>query len=267
MALRDTLLHNASFIFEDNIFYQSGLERSRDFEKTYIKLREKEGRVYDDETLKNLSAIIKQDSLTNEWASRKESFKKLLYFLNQRKKTLSILELGCGNGWLSHNLITALNVEVCGMDVNETELLQGARVFKDVQKLSFVYGDIFSVNLEPQQFDVIILSSSIQYFPNVKRLLRTLLQLLTSTGEILILDSPFYLSLGKADAARKRSSDYFQTIGFQDMKAHYFHHTMEDLKYFSFKILYDSSSLVARVQRKLLKKVLPVFPIIRINNT
>ncbi len=54
----------------------------------------------------------------------------------------AILELGCGNGWLSHLLSQSLQRDVCGIDVNRTELTQAARMFGHDQRLSFIAADI-----------------------------------------------------------------------------------------------------------------------------
>jgi SAM-dependent methyltransferase len=264
MTLRHSLHENRSFIFENNVFYQSKYECSKNFENTYVKLRRKEGRLHDDETLKILPEI--HDHALNEWLLRKASLKKLIEHLNDKKNRL-ILEVGCGNGWLSHKLATALEIEICGIDVNEIELLQGARAFGDLENVSFVYGDIFTVNFTGLKFDAIVLASSIQYFSNVKLLLQRLLELLTPLGEILIIDSSFYPSLFEADQARKRSYAYFQSLGSSEMNEHYFHHTVDELKGFNCKILYNPASIFTLMQRKLFRNTLPAFPFIQIKRS
>jgi ubiquinone/menaquinone biosynthesis C-methylase UbiE len=264
MILRNSLLENSSFTLEGALFYQSGVERSGSFEKAYIELRKRENRIYDDATLKLLPEIKDPASLKNEWFLRKASLKKLVELLAHQNKKLIILELGCGNGWLSHQLSAALHAEICGMDVNELELHQAARVFGDTKDLSFVYGDIFAANFKNLQFDTIILASSIQYFPNLKLLIERLLTLLTTAGEILIIDSPLYPSIADVNEARKRSHQYFQSVGFPEMSERYFHHTLGDLKTFTHTMAYDPSSIKALFKRNILRQKLPVFPHIKI---
>src|SRR6185369_492378 len=104
-----------------------------------------EQRVYSDDVVRNLPDFSEQSTLKKEWDIRKITVRKLIKYLEKKNEKLSILELGCGNGWLSHQLAASLNAEVFGVDVNETELLQGARIFKDDQNLSFLCADIFSV--------------------------------------------------------------------------------------------------------------------------
>jgi ubiquinone/menaquinone biosynthesis C-methylase UbiE len=265
MTLQRELLANPFFTFENNIFYQKELSRTTSFETEYIGVRKKENRVYTDEILQNLPSLPDNHLLKEEWLARNASLKKIAAYL-KRKNQIKILELGCGNGWLSANLAKHLNAEVCGLDINETELLQGAGVFRDLKNLSLIYSDIFTVDFRTLQFDVILIASSIQYFPDLHSLLNKLLQILAPAGEILILDTPFYNSQYEVDAARKRSHEYFQSLASPDMKTKYFHHTLQGLKHFNHNILYNPSALFTRIKRKLLNKKLPMFPIIQIKH-
>jgi ubiquinone/menaquinone biosynthesis C-methylase UbiE len=239
------------------------LDRSKRFEANYIKARTKENRVYTDEIVKRLPNIPKNHPLKKEWAARKASFKKLIKVL-QTKSNTHIFELGCGNGWLSRNLANSINAEVCGMDVNEIELLQGARVFDGCQNLSFVYADIFTAHFDKQIFNTIIMAASIQYFSDISRLIKRLQELLSPDGEIYIIDTPFYSSLNDASLARQRTVDYFTKAGVVEMADQYHHHTLDALADFKPEILYNPTSPINKIRGKLPGIETPVFPIIRI---
>ncbi len=90
--------------------------------------------------------------------------RRLLRYLKARGGSGPLLELGCGNGWLSRRLAEGLRCEVCGVDVNRAELAQAARVFAASPRLSFVAGDIHTLPLPPPRFDAIVLPACIQYF-------------------------------------------------------------------------------------------------------
>src|SRR5690349_16122500 len=115
------------FYSEDGLFFQHGLSRVSTFEKSYISLREKESRVYSDEEVKILPFIRKDHALHREWQIRKTTAENMVGYLD-RKEIRSILEIGCGNGWLTRYLFDCLAVTCCGVDVNETELKQAVRV-------------------------------------------------------------------------------------------------------------------------------------------
>jgi ubiquinone/menaquinone biosynthesis C-methylase UbiE len=264
MTLRDQLLLNPSLEYKNNIFYQKDFQRNNVFEKIYIKVREREHRVYSDEVVRGLPEFNCNTTYQIEWGMRKKSAAQLLKQL-QATDVSSILELGCGNGWLSNKLVRNLTAEVCAVDINEIELLQGARVFREQQNLSFVYADIFGPALEKQKFDTIILSGCIQYFKDLTSLIFRLFELINVEGRIYILDSPIYASAADTAAARKRSQSYFESLGFPEMAERYVHHTFQELNDFNCKVLYSPKNLLTLFQRKILQNELPIFPMISIS--
>ncbi len=266
MTLRNILLNNSSFTFEQNVFCQKEIDNLNAFEKNYINLREREHRVYSDEVVRNLPAIAESHALRKEWLIRKITMKKLVEHFKKRNYKTLILELGCGNGWLCHHLAISLNAEILGLDINETELLQGAKLFGATQNLSFICADVFTVDLKSQSFDFILLASSIQYFSNLKRLISRVLELLKPSGEIHIVDSPIYTSTIKANEAKARSLDYFNSRGVPEMANNYFHHLMVDLKSFNHQVLFMPHSLVSLFKRKILRIPQGIFPWILIKH-
>jgi ubiquinone/menaquinone biosynthesis C-methylase UbiE len=263
MTIREQLLNNSNLSLENNIFYQKNLHRTRAFEAEYIKIRTKENRVYPDEVVMQLPDIAASHTLHHEWQARKASLQKLMKILATQDRT-SILELGCGNGWLSHYLAMLSNAEICALDVNETELLQGARVFHEYKNITFIYADIFTVVFPAEMFDTIVLAASIQYFPQIKVLMERLFPILKQDGEIYILDSPFYASSAEANAAKVRSENYFHNANAPGMASQYYHHTVKDLSDFKTSLLHNHKSIVSILGKKVLRKAVPVFPIIKL---
>ena len=264
MSLKNKLLLDSVFSYQNNIFYQSNF-RHPSFEQAYLKLREKEDRIYDDSVVKQLPEFNKNHPYKKEWDMRKSTLHFLIEYLRKIESLQYIMELGCGNGWLAHNLAVSLSSEICAVDVNETELLQGARVFKDIPNLSFVYTDIFSSALKSQKFNAIVLAGSVQYFRDLRALILRLAEFTESHGKIYIADSPFYSSPADALAARKRSVTHFTSLGFPEMADQYFHHTLDELKDFDYKIVYNPKSAVTLIKRKIFRRSSSVFPILCIN--
>ncbi|MBI1768797.1 MAG: class I SAM-dependent methyltransferase [Bacteroidetes bacterium] len=247
---------DSSFLRKNKILYQKDLERLNSFEYIYTQLRRKENRVYTDEIVESLP-VIKGNHLSNdpflkkEWQIRTRSLKKLVNYF-KKKKPMSLLELGCGNGWLSHHLAVSFpHGNILAMDINETELLQGQRVFGRLYpNLTFIRADIFSCDLGNQKFDFIILAGTIQYFPDLNELIDKLLQLLSPYGEVHILDSPFY-SPNELDGARRRSEDYFRELGYPEMNSRYHHHSWKELEGYNYKILYNPFSFLNKLYQKI----------------
>lgn len=235
---------------QGEVVYLTSPVESRTREQLYISVREKEGRLYPDEVLQYLPEIPARHPLSREWQMRAASLRRLLKYLWAIKKPLQILDLGCGNGWMSRHLAENSTNRVFALDMNEAELAQGARVFKDYPNLTFYYGDIFQDIFPEQRFDMILLASSVQYFPDIKRLVLCLNELLSGNGEIHILDSPFYTA-ENVEAARERTRTYYRKIGYPEMASKYYHHLLSDITTFNPEMLYNPGSIPRRIRKKI----------------
>jgi ubiquinone/menaquinone biosynthesis C-methylase UbiE len=206
----------------------------KEFETGYLNVRQKEGRVLNDSEVIELPHL-KNHKHSREWALRAKSAKRLkTYFQNSNQGFL--LDLGCGNGWFSNLLAKNFRLQVAGLDVNQQELEQAARLFSD-QNIFFIRGDIFHISLPEQVFSYVTVNASIQYFQDPAALINRLFELLIKDGEIHIIDSPFYKQ-NEVAAARERTRAYYSSLGFAEMHNYYFHHTWEVLEPFNFEILY-----------------------------
>ncbi len=215
----------------------------------YLRVRRKEGRLYSDGMVANLPSVQASDPLSKEWRARTGSLNRLKQYLRGLHRPLKILEVGCGNGWLSRRLSEMGGVRVCGLDRNHVELSQGARLFGR-NNLTFLNADIFRAPFHAGAFDVIVLASSIQYFPDLNALIQGLRNLLDGVGQIHILDTPLY-DRAEVEAARERTLRYYSDLGFPEMARHYHHHTYEELEKYSPRWLYRPQSFEARIDRVL----------------
>ena len=250
----DTLFTN-----NGKIHYFSDPNTDGDFETAYIKLREKEGRIYTTAQLKKLPEVPKNHPHFKEWQMRKSSAMALIKHLGNQKNALKILDLGCGNGWMSQMLSEIPNSQVLGMDLNDTELKQAVGAFNEHTNLAFAYGDVFNAPFPQNAWDEIVVASCIQYFPDAKALIKHLLMLLKPSGTIHILDSPFY-ALSEIQAAKKRTAAYYQNAGFPEMTGHYYHHPFKILKAFNFEVKSPSGGFIGKVIRKMTGQTISPFP-------
>jgi SAM-dependent methyltransferase len=232
------------FTISNSVYVPERLKPDNVFEERYITLREKEKRVYSDEAVLHLPDVAADHTHYGEWQIRKRSAARLVSYLSGKDRPLRIMEVGCGNGWLSRQLAAIPGSRVIGTDINFTELQQAARVFREVPNLLFIYGHIESGILENMEFDCIIFASCIQYFRSAPEAVKKSLRLLRPGGEVHVLDSPFY-KRRDIPAAKERTAGYYHSMGFPEMSRHYHHHALEDLAGLEPEFLYRPSGLTA----------------------
>jgi ubiquinone/menaquinone biosynthesis C-methylase UbiE len=214
---------------------------AEEFDKLYFRMRQKEGRIYTDADVATLPFIYTSHPHFNEWVIRKHSQKALLSYIKHKNTFANILEVGCGNGWLSSRIAKAIDAEINGLDINTHELEQARRVFKNVPNLNFINGSLQSESLQDEKFDMIIFAASIQYFSSLKQIVQIALEHLTLQGEVHIMDSPFYKQ-HEITGARQRTNAYYEGLGFASMAAYYYHHSLAELANFQYKILHHPNS-------------------------
>ncbi len=247
------------------IIHQQGslkyLSHTLPFEEAYIKVRDKEKRIFTIEQIRQLPNVPPQHSYYKEWQMRAITAQRFINYLKPQKEG-ALLDLGAGNGWFSYQIAHQCpSIQATGIDINETELLQATQAF-DLTNLEFVYGNIFDTPFYNSHFQYISINSVIQYFPDFDLLLQRLFELLSPTGEIHILDSPFYQT-SKIAAAKARSKAYYTQMGVPEMAANYFHLDWKILHPYSFEILYQPNSMLKKIASKLGKIDSP-FPWIKI---
>lgn len=221
---------------------------ANEFSQQYYLLREKEGRIYSDQQVRKLPRIGNDHKHWREWQVRRNSCDRLVSYLSRKKRLLKILEIGCGNGWLSANLSSIPNVNITAIDINKEELEQAKRVFSKLKNIEFLNCSLDDELLNGKTFDIIIFAASIQYFNLLKTILDKALSLLAPAGEIHIIDSNFYKKKD-INAARERSGKYYNSIGFPKMNDQYFQHSLDDLMSFNYEILNDPHSLINKFKK------------------
>ncbi|HEV3414609.1 MAG TPA: class I SAM-dependent methyltransferase [Puia sp.] len=172
--------------------------------------------LYSDREVAQLPYLIASHPRNLEWTNRIASTDRLVRYLSIHKKAAGILEIGCGNGWLSRRLADVPGSRVIGLDPNLGELRQAARIFRKQRNLKFIYGEFYSDVLRELSFDIIVMAATIQYFPSLPQLVSDALCYLRPHGELHLLDSPLVPT---------------------------------DLKQFRHRYLYNPSSLWNRIRR------------------
>jgi SAM-dependent methyltransferase len=200
-------------------------------EDLYLAVRRKEERVVSVSQIRLLPDTPSGTPHADEWLIRKRSYQRLHRYLHSRFSSpeTSILDVGCGNGWMTNALSQNGRFNATGIDLNMTELALADEAFSGSPRVQFAYGDILGGALSGRTFDAIVVASSCQYFSNLAELMGALRDLLQPGGEIHVIDTPFYMD-DKIPQARERSRAYYHLLGYPDMANCYFHHRHSEMR-------------------------------------
>jgi ubiquinone/menaquinone biosynthesis C-methylase UbiE len=226
----------------------SGETLNSAFEELYMEVRRLEKRALTDGQVMFLPDVDASDTHYEEWQARKRSSRRLIAYLEKKNRSLRILEIGCGNGWLSSKLAAIANTNVTGLDINDVEITQAKRVFKK-DNLEFIRNDFNQEMFSEGEFDIILFAASISYFPSLKDILQKALSRLAKQGEIHIMDTHFYKPAEVGNAIR-RCENYYKQLDCPEMAGYYFHWTINDLHQFNYKILANPRSVINRISKK-----------------
>lgn len=220
-----------SYKSDEGVILLSDYLPNQTLEEAYLKVRAKENRVLSDSIVNVLPNIPKTVPHAKEWIFRKATSVQFCKHLHKKTETVRILDLGCGNGWFSNRMASNPSMQVIGIDLNLPELKQAQRLFSS-NKVLFCYGNIFDNLFKQEEFDYIVLNASVQYFSSIPDLFKLLFLLLKPSGEIYILDSPFYED-NEVEQARRRTSIYYESLEQSEMINYYFHHSYKSLAPFN----------------------------------
>ncbi len=238
---------STSITTEDDVLVSEHTRRRFSaFEQHYIGVRAKEGRLLSMEEIRRLPYPDVSDKNYSEWQLRQKSIRRLVRYVHTKQKALRILDIGCGNGFMT-NLLAGKTHRAVGVDVNLTELKQAAQAFPDA-RITWYYFDLLNEVLPEDHFDIITFGASFQYFQDPAQILLVCKGLLAPGGEIHILDSPFYAQEEKI-RAQQSSRNYFQSLQAEGMTEHYHHHSYEALKDFTVEWKYRPGSFLRKVFR------------------
>lgn len=222
----------------------SGIIRLSDvdpsLEKIFSVYLKRDKRIYNDDEVKLLPYASQRNPHKSEWEIRTRSFLRLRDYLSKKSTRLNILDVGCGNGWLIGQLAKEFDHEYFGIDVVPSELEKAARLFNR-ENVHFIYGDISTSSLPTDTFNLIILNSSLSYFKELDKLLKEFFLISKTYGEVHIIDTPFYNN-NNLMINKNNSLKYFTSIGLPEMASYYFHHSMDELRYFRYELLFNPNT-------------------------
>jgi HemK-related putative methylase len=200
-------------------------DRARRYERfvrQYRTVRRAEGRGGEDAGYyRALPFVERSDPLAWQWRIRAASYRALLERVivpleRARGVPLEVLDLGAGNGWLSHRLALRGHRPMA-VDLSDDELdgLGAHRCYGADGAFTAVQADFDRLPLPRAAVDLVVFNAALHYATDVAATLAEALRVLRPNGTIAIVDSPFYRS---GDSGRRmvaeREASFTERYGF-----------------------------------------------------
>jgi SAM-dependent methyltransferase len=170
--------------------FPEALER---FRHDYGAHRAAEGRGHDGADLLSLPYLA-SGPLARQWAVRARTYDAFLRsVIEPAGRQLDILDLGAGNGWLSHRLALAGH-RCTAIDIRDDAVdgLGASGPFMRVADFYCLVAAFEAAPLPDQSADVAVFNAALHYATDLGATLAEASRLVRQGGTIAILDSPFY---------------------------------------------------------------------------
>ncbi len=199
-------------------------EYFRRFQKEYGDIRAREGRGGDDAYYLALPYEDLTGHNTWQWSIRGKTYRyfesRVLPRVERRaKRHLNILDIGCGNGWLSFRL-TLRGHNCAAIDVVDNAwdgLGATAHYLKHLERpFAVVQAEMDRLPFADAQFDAAVFNASFHYSTDFVATVRDALRCLRPGGDLIILDTPYYHRAESGQAmVRERQAQFEKQYGFK----------------------------------------------------
>jgi SAM-dependent methyltransferase len=178
----------------------------RKFAEAYAAQRQAEGRGYAGDELFALP-YVRSGPLARQWAVRARTFEAFMAGLVRPMaaaagRPLVLLDLGAGNGWLSHRL-TQEGHFATALDIRDDQvdgLGAGLPFLKRTDgRMRIAIAPFETIPAPDASFDMAVFNASLHYAPDLPTVLAEAARVVRPGGRLAILDSPFYR--GEANGA------------------------------------------------------------------
>jgi 2-polyprenyl-3-methyl-5-hydroxy-6-metoxy-1,4-benzoquinol methylase len=163
------------------------------FIRQYRLVRAREGyRVSSPDYYRDLPHVAADHPHAAEWRIRRETYEHLQRdVVHAAGRRLRVLDVGAGNGWLSHRLASQGH-EVAAVDAiaDSADGLGAARHY-DARFLA-VEASFDALPFAPGQFDLVVFNGSLHYACDVAATLRAAWRMLVRGGVLAVMDSPMF---------------------------------------------------------------------------
>jgi SAM-dependent methyltransferase len=189
----------------------------RQFIADYAKIRHAEGRGSSNPSYyRELPDRDLSGRNSDQWRIRARSFhdfeRTILADAEQRAgRALDVLDLGAGNGWMSHHLALRRH-RVVALDIFCDDLDGLGALAHYPLRFPAVAADFDLLPLREAAFDLAIFNASFHYSSDYRRTLSEVRRCLRPSGRLVIMDSPVYRRSEHGEMMRAERQAYFEKV-------------------------------------------------------
>jgi ubiquinone/menaquinone biosynthesis C-methylase UbiE len=135
----------------------------------------------------------------------------------QLKASERVLDLGCGNGFITEYLQSETGAFFHGVDIS-AEAIRQARDRTRNNRLTFSVGNMNRLQLEPRAFDCAVSIDTLYYVENPEETLKQILAILKPAGRIGIFYTQWINRLAERENLSPENTDLAKLLGKYDLK-------------------------------------------------
>jgi ubiquinone/menaquinone biosynthesis C-methylase UbiE len=196
-------------------------EARRTFVEQYATIRHAEGRGSGDpEYYRALPFRDLSGRNADQWRIRARSYECfersiLKHHARRAAQPLCILDLGAGNGWMSHRLALQGHKPIA-LDIF-TDPLDGLGAMRHyASRIPAVAAEFDRLPFCDATFDLVVFNSSLHYSADYRRTLLEALRCLRSSGHLIVIDSPVYKAAEHGERMKAERHAWFEnSYGFR----------------------------------------------------
>ncbi len=186
----------------------------------YRHVRLRDGyRTDDPDYYRRLPDVDDRHPQADIWRVRRDTFGRLCGRVLARRddRSLTVLDLGAGNGWLSHRL-AALGHRVVALDWLD-DAVDGLGVWpRYPSRFVCVQADFDRAPFAPAQFDLVVFNGSLHYAPDVMATIIGAARQVAPGGALLVMDSPTFRRAADGQAMLRRADQQLRSeYGLEDV--------------------------------------------------
>lgn len=162
---------------------------------------------------------------SEEWRVKAASMDALLGTLGS-SGPLTVLDLGCGIGWLSHHLAAAGH-DVYAVDILRDDVLglgAAGRYARMGPPFERVWGELDHPPFRAATMDVVVCNASLHYAQDPARVLRHVARILKPRGRFVLMNSPVYRDADSANRALSGFREHLRRLGASEDVCEAYHH-------------------------------------------